>query len=82
MTSDPRRPPVPVEVGDLISLAEPDQYGRGKITLRVTVVHAESLQWSHDEWVWLDGVEIRWDSTELPNRRVLARVTGIQRGPA
>ena len=83
MALEPADPRAPVQVGDVISLAEEDyQYGRGRLRLRVTVVHAQTIQMYHGEWVWLDGVEISWDGAEGLNRRVLARISGIHRKTA
>lgn len=61
-------------------LAEPDyQYGRGSLRLRVTRVYHDTSRWYGQDWVWLDGVEIRWNGDEGPPRRVLARASALPR---
>jgi hypothetical protein len=62
----------------VVGLAERDyKYGRGRLVLRVTHLHLESGAWFDGEWMWLDGVEVRWDGTDGPPRRVLVRVRAL-----
>ena len=66
----------PVQVGDLIHLAEEDYcYGRGMLTLRVIAVLTPSQE---GEWIDLHGIEIAWNGDRRGERRVSVRVAALK----
>lgn len=67
---------IPVKVGDLLHLKEADYlYGKGELTLRVTVIVDDSS----DQWAELRGVEILWNGERAPDeRRVWVSVPALR----
>jgi hypothetical protein len=75
-------PPPHVRVGDTLRIPEADYcYGYGVLTLRVTAVDATAVQLPALEWVWVRGIEIRWNGAENGERRVLVRVSALGNPP-
>jgi hypothetical protein len=79
VTSKPVARRVPVHPGDLVRLGEADyRYGRGDLTMRITRIRTDISQWPDREWIWLEGIPIRWDGSEDQTRTVLARASALR----
>jgi hypothetical protein len=79
VTHKPVVPRVSARPGQVIRLLERDyKHGQGTLTLRISRVRLDISQWYDGEWVWLEGIPIRWDGGEDPPRSVLARVSAIR----
>ncbi|HYN95968.1 MAG TPA: hypothetical protein VES42_19150 [Pilimelia sp.] len=72
MTDTPR-----VRSGQVLRLAEADyRFGVGELTLRVQAVLG--LQQLPDgPWLYVRGVQIRWDGADGETRQVLVRLAAI-----
>jgi hypothetical protein len=59
----------------VLSLAEPDyQYGRGILRLRIeSVDRTNPVRYENEPWVWVEGMQLTADGTEIGHRRVLVR---------
>lgn len=68
---------IPIKVGDLVTLAEPDYcYGMGKLVLRITEL-PERL--ADPEWVDIRGIEIAWNGDRRKERQVRARISALRK---
>src|SRR4051794_22112589 len=75
----PRIQQHPVEVGQMLDLAEEDYcYGQGRLTLRVTKVH-DVQRFDDGLWVNVTGIRIFTSGTEGEERFALVRVTALNR---
>ena len=71
-----------IRIGETIHVPEADYcYGYGTLTLRVTAIDATAVQLPALEWVWVRGIEIRWNGVEAGERSVLVRVTALRTNP-
>jgi hypothetical protein len=68
------------KLGDVIEVGEPNyRYGTGKLILRVTQI-GRHVRAADDEWLDLDGLELRADGTQLgpQPRHASVRVAAVQ----
>jgi transcriptional regulator with XRE-family HTH domain len=70
----------PIQPGLVLKIPEADLYGLGDLVLRVTEVRTMQ-QMSDGDWLKLKGVQLAWNGTELREREVLARLSGLKRRP-
>lgn len=47
----------------------------------MTAIDATAVQLPALEWVWVRGIEIRWNGVEAGERSVLVRVTALRTNP-
>jgi hypothetical protein len=71
-----------VEPGEIVTVPEwAYKYGTGSLTLRVTRVRRDLLDFYGGEWVWLQGHERLWDGSEAGEERsFLVKVAALPGG--
>jgi hypothetical protein len=69
----------PIQPGQVLKIPEVHYlYGLGDLVLRVTEVGAvERLP--DGDWLKLRGIQLAWNGTELQEREVLVRLSGLNR---
>jgi hypothetical protein len=76
------QPPLPLNVGDVLHINEPDYlYGTGPLLLRVTKVGAVQ-QLGGNAWIELDGLVLAADGTPLSQqlRHAVVRLSALRYG--
>jgi len=69
-----------LKLGDVINVGDADyKYGTGRLILRVTTI-GDRTRSADDEWVDLDGLELRPDGTQLgvQPRHAAVRVAALR----
>ncbi len=71
----------PIQPGQVLKIPEAHYlYGLGDLVLRVTEVGAVQ-RLPDGDWLKLKGVQLAWNGTELRERDVLVRLSGLKRQP-
>jgi hypothetical protein len=77
-SQDPRAQ-VPVRAGDVVRLQDEDyRYGRGPLVVRVLAIH-NVQKFPDGIWVFLRGMQLRSDGSEVGERDVLVSMVALRR---